>query len=67
MRFPSLILLKAFMKWIDKSFNMQNSEGRTPLHLFCMLNQQGSLFNTNHLDMSPVPLIDFKLSDDYDG
>lgn len=39
MRFPSLVLLKTFMKWIDKNFNMQNSEGRTPLHLFCMWNR----------------------------
>lgn len=65
MRFPSLVLMKTFMKWIDKNFNMQNSQGRTPLHLFCMWNREGCLFN-NH-DIQGFPYIDFKLSDDYDG
>lgn len=46
MRFPSLILLKTFMKWIDKKFNMPNTEGKTPLHLFCKWNKEGNLFNT---------------------
>lgn len=67
MRFPSLILLKTFMKWIDKKFNMPNTEGKTPLHLFCKWNKEGNLFNTEQIDMHPVPFIDFKLSDDYDG
>lgn len=67
MRFPSLVLLKNFMKWIDKFFNSQNSEGRTPLHLFCMWNREGSLFNTEEVDMRPVPRIRMSLGPDYDS
>jgi hypothetical protein len=45
MRFPSPNLLRIFMRWIDTNFNLQNSEGRTPLHLFCMWNSEGNIFN----------------------
>jgi hypothetical protein len=45
MKFPSPKLLKIFMKWIDTNFNMQNSQGRTPLHLFCKWNKDENIFN----------------------
>lgn len=35
------------MKWIDTNFNMQNSQGRTPLHLFCKWNRDENIFNPN--------------------
>ena len=35
------------MKWIDTNFNMQNSQGRTPLHLFCKWNKDENIFNPN--------------------
>jgi ankyrin repeat protein len=57
MKFPSLNLLKIFMRWIDTNFNLQNSEGRTPLHLFCLWNNEGSLFN-HHTD-DPLPHINY--------
>lgn len=56
MRFPSPNLLRIFMKWIDTNFNLQNSEGRTPLHLFCMWNSEGSIFNQPD---DGLPLIDY--------
>lgn len=59
MKFPSLNLLKIFMKWIDTNFNLQNSEGRTPLHLFCLWNNEGSLFNNYSLPNDPLPTINY--------
>lgn len=56
MRFPSPNLLRIFMKWIDTNFNLQNSEGRTPLHLFCMWNSEGNIFNQ---PQDGLPLIDY--------
>ena len=32
-----------------------------------MWNREGSLFNTQEIDMSPVPYIDIKLGSDYDS
>lgn len=42
------------MKWIDTNFNLQNSEGRTPLHLFCLWNSEGCLFNSFHENDLPI-------------
>jgi hypothetical protein len=59
MKCPSLNLLKIFMKWIDTHFNLQNSEGRTPLHLFCLWNNEGNLFNNYPSPNDPLPIIDY--------
>jgi hypothetical protein len=59
MKFPSPNLLKIFMKWIDTHFNLQNSEGRTPLHLFCLWNGEGSLFNNCSQPDDPLPIISY--------
>ena len=67
MRFPSLVIIKTFLKWCDVIVNNSNIEGRRPLHLFCMWNHENSIFNTQYIDMSPVPEIDFNLGDDYTG
>lgn len=55
------------IKWLDKAFTSPTFEGKTPLHLFCMWNRQGCIFNSIHTDMAPVPFIDFTLHEDYEG
>ena len=49
MRFPSIKLLE-FLKDKVKDPNIRDSEGRAPLHYFCMWNVKGSLLGTASLE-----------------